>query len=94
MSEPKRPKFSMDFIGFSNYGPHVEASIALSPEYDLKFVTSFLHNGEDSARVIQLIFYPTDKKPGRRGYELQQKWEQTPNGEIDTQNDTKKEPTK
>ncbi len=84
MSEQKKePKFSMEFIGFSSMGSikRVEASIALSPEYDIDMVTDFLY-GEDSVRVITLVFKPVEKQFGRKGFSLKKEWETTPQGEV------------
>ena len=78
----KKAKFSIEFIGFSNAGlGRYEASIALSPEYDLDVVTDFLY-GEDSAKVLTLVFKPVEKKFGRRIFTLKKESETTPQGEV------------
>jgi hypothetical protein len=76
----KEPKFAMDFVGFSGMGSldQYEAVIALSPDYDLTGVISAVMF-EDGSRTITLHFKRSEKKIGRRGYSLEQRWEQTPN---------------
>ena len=79
MSEKEKPKFWIDFVGFAGYGSlhRVEATLALSPEFDLNHVVSFQHS-KDSARTITLVFTRKKQKLGRRGYSLKQEWEQIP----------------
>jgi hypothetical protein len=79
MPEKQTPKFAMDFVGYSSMGSirTVEASIALTPDYDIIGVVSSLV-GKDGSRVVTLIFRPSDKKLGRRGYSLKEEWEQKP----------------
>lgn len=82
-AKDKEPKFAMDFVGFSSMGSlhQVEASIALTPGYDLKgVVSSFPH--ADGSRVLTLIFGLSDKKLGRKGYSLKEEWNQTPQQEL------------
>ena len=78
MTEEKK-KFAMDFVGFSSMGSthHIEASIALTPEYDLKGVTSS-YVWKDGSRVLTLIFGLSDKELGRKGYSLKEEWKQEP----------------
>jgi hypothetical protein len=92
MTEEKRkPKFAMDFVGFSGMGSldQYEAVIALTPDYDLAGVIS-AHLFEDGSRTITLHFKRSEKKLGRRGYSLEQRWEQLPNGQ-ETLTDANKE---
>ena len=82
MSEKKaspktKPKFWIDFVGFADYGSMIEATLALSPEFDVSHVVDF-HYSSDSARVITLCFTRKKQKLGRRGYSLKQEWEQIP----------------
>ena len=84
-----KPKFSMEFVGFANYGLTIEASIALTPEYDLKAVTSSLLF-KDGGRVVTLIFRKSDKVLGRKGYSLKEKWKQESPSTVESQ-DIKKE---
>lgn len=81
-NEKKAPKFAMDFVGFASMGSvGVEASIALTPEWDLKSVSStYVH--KDGSRVITLFFGKSDKKLGRKGYSLKEEWSQEPKGEV------------
>ena len=79
MSEKKESKFAMDFVGFSSMGSlnQVEATIALTPDYDIVgVVSSFTY--KDGSRVLTLIFRSSDKKLGRRGYSLKEEWKQDP----------------
>jgi hypothetical protein len=72
------PKFAMDFVGFASMGLNrIEASIALTPDYDLQAVVSTFI-AEDGSRVLTLIFGPSDKKLGRKGYSLKEEWNQEP----------------
>jgi hypothetical protein len=76
MSE-KKPKFAMEFVGFTSMGSVgiVEATVALTPEYDLKAVSStYLH--KDGSRVLTLIFGRSDMKLERKGYSLHEEWKQ------------------
>lgn len=77
------PKFAIDFVGFSSMGSldQYEAVIALTPEYDLVGVISGLMF-EDGSRTITLHFKRSEKKLGRRGYSLDQRWEQLPQGQT------------
>ena len=78
MNEQKKiPKFWIDFVGFADYGLAVEATISLSPEYDLTSVVNAQYDS-DSARVITLNFRKRKQNLGRRGYSLKQEWEQKP----------------
>jgi hypothetical protein len=70
-----RPKFAMDFVGFSSYSDNMtEASIAIVPDFDLKGVVSTLTTLEDGSRVITLIFQRSEKKLSRTGYKLTEEW--------------------
>ena len=73
--QKKKPKFWIDFVGFADYGLAVEATLTLSPEYDLTSVVNaqFSSNG---SRVITLNFRRKKQILGRRGYSLKQEWEQ------------------
>ena len=75
----EKPKFWIDFVGFSTYGNNhrVEAVLTVSPEFDLDHVVNMLH-GPDTQRAITLVFAKKEKKFGRRGYTLKQEWEQLP----------------
>ena len=78
--EKRKPKFWIDFVGFADYGLAIEATLALSPEYDLKSVVD-AQFFSDGARVINLTFRREKQNLGRRGYSLKQEWEQTPHEE-------------
>ena len=82
MSE--KPKFAMDFVGFSSMGTPsiVEASIALTPEYDIKAVVSS-HVHKDGSRVVTLVFGRSDGKLGRKGYSLKEEWTREPQNELE-----------
>ena len=81
MTEQKRkPKFWINFNCFADYGSTVEASLIISPEYNITAVVEMQHS-PDSARAITLIFNRRKKKLGRRGYSLKQEWEQTKEGD-------------
>jgi hypothetical protein len=88
----KEPNFAMNFVGFAGMGSikTVEASIALTPEYDLVGVIS-AYTHKDGSRVLTLIFRPSDKKLGRKGYSLKEEWKQEP--QSDANLPIKKEPT-
>jgi hypothetical protein len=77
MTEKKEPKFAMDFVGFASMGSLglVEATIALTPEYDLGGVVSSF-TFKDGSRVLTLIFKLSDKQLGRKGYSLKEEWNQ------------------
>ena len=81
MSEEKT-KFAMDFVGFASMGSvGIEASIAVTPEWDIKSVSSsYIH--KNGSRVITLFFGKSDKKLGRKGYSLKEEWTQEPKGEV------------
>jgi len=80
MAEEKRkPKFWIEFNSFADFGTAVEASLVLSPEYNIIGITEMQHSS-DSARVITLIFSRRKQKLGRRGYSLKQEWEQNSKG--------------
>lgn len=80
MERKQKPKFAMDFVGFASYGiSHIEASIAVIPDFDLVGATSTLTDAEEGSRVITLIFRRSEKKLGRRGYSLKQEWKILPN---------------
>jgi hypothetical protein len=92
MTEEKKQKFSIDFIGFSSVGlGRYEATIALNPDYDIDAVIDFLY-GEDSARVITLVFKPKEKQFGRRGFSLKKDWETTVQGEVTLDSSISQEP--
>lgn len=77
-ASPKtRPKFRIDFIGFSDLRLAYEVGLTVNPEYDVKAVVSS-HLCEDGSRLITLVFRPTKPELGRRGYSLKQEWEQIP----------------
>ena len=45
MSEEKRkPKFFIDFNAFADFGNMVEATLIVSPDYDVTAVVSMLHS--------------------------------------------------
>lgn len=75
MTEEKKTKFFIEFNSFANFGITVEASLVISPEYNITGITEMQHS-PDSARVITLIFNRRKEKLGRRGYSLKQEWEQ------------------
>jgi len=76
MEEKRKPKFWIDFNGFADFGVTVEASLVISPEYNITGIVDIQHSS-DSARVITVIFSRRKQKLGRRGYSLKQEWEQT-----------------
>ena len=75
--EKERPKFRVDFVGFSDLRLAYEVVLTVLPEYDVKAVVSS-HIHEDGSRLIALVFRPTKPELGRRGYSLKQEWEQLP----------------
>lgn len=75
-AEKRKPKFWIGFNSFADFGVTVEASIIISPEYNITGITEMQHS-PDSARAITLIFNRRKQKLGRRGYSLKQEWEQT-----------------
>jgi len=77
IKEKERPKFRVDFVGFSSYPNMTEVTLTVNPEYDVKAVVSS-HIHEDGSRLITLVFRPTKPELGRRGYSLKQEWEQLP----------------
>lgn len=79
----QKPKFAMDFVGFAGMGSikTVEATIALTPDYDLVGVVSSF-TSKDGSRVLTLIFRPSDGKLGRKGYSLKEEWTQEPHGNV------------
>ena len=77
--EKKKPEFAIDFNAFANYGSMVEATLIVSPEWDVTAIVSMLHS-PDSSRVITLVFNKRKREYGRRGYSLQKEWEQKPSG--------------
>jgi len=87
--ERKLPKFAMEFVGFASMGStgHIEATIAMTPEYDIKSVSSD-YVWKDGSRVIQLNFGLSDKKLGRKGYSLKEEWKQEP-PKVSSSNDSK-----
>ena len=80
----EKPKFWIDFVGFSSYPNMVEATLALSPEFDVHHLVSF-HHSKDSARTITLVFTNKKQELGRRGYSLKQEWEQIPEKKLEVQ---------
>ena len=75
--DKRKPKFALDFVGFTNYRHSVDATLTVNPEYTLTGIIE-IQRSEDSLRVITLIFSRRKKKLGRRGYSLKQEWEQKP----------------
>lgn len=76
--EKKKPKFWIEFTSFADFGTAVEASLVISPEYNITGVTDMQHS-PDSARIVTLLFSRREPQLGRRGYSLKQEWEQNPN---------------
>lgn len=78
----KQEKFDLNFVGFSGMGSldQYEATIVVPPQYDLVGVISSLFFA-DGSRGITLHFKRSKPKLGRRGYRLEQSWEQLPGGQ-------------
>lgn len=71
----KKPEFWIEFNSFASFGNIVEASIILSPEWDIHHVMNMLH-GEDTARVLHLVFTRKEKDFGRKYLSLKEEWKQ------------------
>lgn len=71
MSEAKAPKFFVQFNCFVSYGRMVEASLIVSPKWELKLVSDHLHDVKN-ARVLTLVFRPTKPRKGRRIFTLKE----------------------
>jgi len=84
----RKPKFWIDFVGFADYGSMIEATLALSPEFDVSHIVDFQYS-LDSARTITLVFTRKNQKIGRRGYSLKQEWEQIPDDKGKERSDRK-----
>ncbi len=76
MMKKRKAKFWIDFNSFADFGSMVEASLVISPNYDITSVVDMQYSS-DSARVITLVFNRRKPRLGRRGYSLKQEWEQT-----------------
>jgi hypothetical protein len=85
MTVDKRDKFHMDFIGYTQMGSVkvIEATLALSHDYDIIGVTS-AYISKDGSRVLTLILRPSTGKLGRKGYSLKEEWAQKPDGTDET----------
>ena len=78
----KKPEFRLDFNGFATFGNRVEASLIVSPEFELVGVTD-IHHSEDTVRALTFIFQRTNPHQlGRRIFSLKKEFEQLPTGEI------------